>query len=235
MFSIGHVARRSGCSAQLIRNLEAAGALPPVERADNGYRRFGPIHLSALTAYQGIRRAAGADEARRIIRLAWSAPFPEALAALDRAHVRVHAEREAVGITRRAVHDIAAEAIDAARPDDVLTISELATALDVRPSALRHWEAEGLLKPARTAGSGIRIYAPPQVRDARIVDQLRRGGHDIPLIRSVLPQLHRPGAAGVVEDRLRRREDELARRTRALLEAGAALLHLIDSRDQTGT
>ena len=48
-----------------------------------------------------------------------------------------------------------------------MSISELAAALGVRPSALRYWDAEGLVVPRRATAGGARQYSPADVRDAR--------------------------------------------------------------------
>ncbi|WP_234320181.1 MerR family transcriptional regulator [Streptomyces sp. SBT349] len=50
-----------------------------------------------------------------------------------------------------------------------MSISELAAALGVRPSTLRHWHAEALVTPDRDPVRRTRRYTPAQVRDARIV------------------------------------------------------------------
>ncbi|MFE7711419.1 MerR family transcriptional regulator [Streptomyces sp. NPDC057486] len=58
-----------------------------------------------------------------------------------------------------------------------MSVSELAAALGVRPSTLRHWDAEGLVVPDRVPSRGTRRYSPAQARDARIVHQLRSAGY----------------------------------------------------------
>lgn len=138
----------------------------------------------------------------------------------------LHAARTAL---RRAID--AAEAISAevlrSDPADAMPISELAGALDVRTSTLRHWESEGLLAPERRGRT--RSYSPAEVQQARIVDQLRRAGYRIPDLRPVLDQLRRIGFQPDVAELLLRRGRVLDDRSAALLTAGAHLLELSDT------
>ena len=102
-------------------------------------------------------------------------------------------------------------------------ISELAGALGVRTSTLRHWDAEGLVVPSRVPGGRARTYSPGDVRDARIVSQLRRAGYRIESLRALLPELRRARRVEEVAAALAARDAGITARSRALLR-GAALL-----------
>ena len=102
-------------------------------------------------------------------------------------------------------------------------VSELATALGVRPSTLRHWDAEELVVPDREPARGTRRYTPSQVRDARIVHQLRKAGYRIAPLRALMPELRRARRLADVASALAAREAGIAARSQALLEGGAAL------------
>lgn len=212
------VARAAGCSVQQVRKLEANGVLPPAERAPSGYRRYDDAHLTCLRAYQELATAVGPGEARELVRAARTDPAAY-LARLDAAHAGLHRERHELALAREAVRAIAAEPVADVRPDDAMTVGELAEALGIRTSALRHWETEGLLAPGRDR-HGARTYRPDEVRDARLVHQLRRAGYRIEPLRELLPRLH--GGDGW-DERLAEREDGILRRSRALL-AGAVTL-----------
>ncbi len=163
------VARRVGCSVQQVRNLERDGVLPPAERSASGYRRYGETHVRCGVAYRLLTTGVGPVEARKLLRAAQTEPTNQFL---DEAHAGLHAERRNLELARRAAESIATEPLTPQRPSDSMTISEIAGALGVPPSTLRHWEAEALLRPQRDR-NGARSYPPAAVRDARIVHQLR--------------------------------------------------------------
>jgi len=197
---------------QQVRNLERDGVLPPVLRTPSGYRRYSAVHVRAALAYRFLALGAGPVAAKEILRAAFCRSVAEALALLDDAHALLATERNDLRLAQRAAEAISREPIEDVRPSDAMTISELATALGVRPSTLRHWEAESLVTPDRLRGA--RRYSPVHVRDARIVHQLRLAGYRIEPLRALMPQLR--GAD--LRSALASREARITARSRALLD-----------------
>ncbi|MFC8041927.1 MerR family transcriptional regulator [Nocardia sp. NPDC057353] len=223
-YGTAQLARRARCSAQHVRDLEAAGVLPPARRAANGYRRYGATHLHCLLAYRALAGAVGPVAAKELLRALHREPRDAVLARLDAAHAGLHRERAELAAATVAAAAVAAEPVPDPRPADAMGIAELAAALGIRASALRHWEAEGLIGPDRDR-TGTRRYTPVQVRDVRIVHQLREAGYRIGAVRAVLAGLPRGGTATVTAA-LAARERDIATRSLALLTAAAALAPL---------
>ncbi|MFJ1460739.1 MerR family transcriptional regulator [Nocardia sp. N2S4-5] len=222
------VARRAGYSVQQIRNLERLGVLPPAARTDSGYRIYDESHVHAARAYRALAAGAGPVEAKEIVRAAHRRPVTGMLALLDAAHARLDRERRDLALAAAAVRAIAEEPLADTRPSDAMTISELAGALGVRPSTLRHWESVGLVAPGRYS-TRARRYTPDDVRDARLVHQLRLAGYRIPALRDLLPQLRNAFRGNDVRAALAAREASIDTRSRALLDGSAALARLLDS------
>ena len=212
------VARRAGCSVQQVRKLEAAGVLPPTTRSISGYRRWDDIHVASLLAYQQLTGAIGPVEARLLVRDAHR-DQTAMLTRLDAAHARLHQERRELELARHAVESISAEPLHDIDPADSMSVGVLAVALGVRPSTLRHWEAEQLLSPGRST-TGARVYSPTDVRDARLIHQLRQAGHRITPLRALLPTLRTTGSWNEI---LTERDQSIHTRSRALLDASHAL------------
>jgi DNA-binding transcriptional MerR regulator len=216
------VARRAGYSVQQVRDLEADGVLPPAARTASGYRSWTEVHVQAALAYRAVAAAIGPVEARRLLRAAYDGRPSRLLALLDAAHARLHTERRDFALAQQAAAAIAAEPIDEPWPSDAMGIAELAGALGVRTSTLRHWDAEGLVVPRRSPG-GARSYAPGDVRDARIVSQLRRAGYGIGPLRALVPELRRGRRWDEVGASLAARDADVDARSRALLRGAAHL------------
>ncbi|WP_246062427.1 MerR family transcriptional regulator [Haloactinospora alba] len=217
------VARGAGYSVQQVRNLERDGVLPPAARTASGYRTYGRIHLCSALAYRNLAAGTGPVEAKRILRAVHECPRPEALSLLDAAHARLHRERERLRHAREAIAAISTEPLDDVRPSDAMSVSELAAALGVRPSTLRHWDAEGLVVPDRVSARGTRRYSPAQVQDARIVHQLRGAGYRIGPLRALVPHLPRAHRSETVADALAQREASITARSQALLDSAAEI------------
>lgn len=223
------VARRSGYSVQQVRNLERDGVLPPAARTASGYRVYAEVHVCSALAYRALAAGTGPVEAGRIVRAAHGYPASDLLALLDAAHARLHTERRELGLAREAAEAIAAEPVGDVRPADSMGVSELAAALGVRPSTLRHWDAEGLVVPGRTSPGGARRYSPADARDARIVHQLRMAGYRVAPLRTLVPQLRRAHRWDEVTAALAARDASIDARSAALLEGAAALGALLRS------
>ncbi|MER5257322.1 MULTISPECIES: MerR family transcriptional regulator [unclassified Streptomyces] len=227
------VARSVGYSVQQIRNLERDGVLPPAARTATGYRTYGEVHLQCALAYRALAAAAGPVEAKNIVRAFHQCPASQALALLDAAHARLDKERAELGQAKDAARAISREPIDDVRASDAMSISELATALDVRPSTLRHWHAEGLVVPDRDPVRGTRRYTPAQVRDARIVHQLRKAGYRITPLQALMPQLRNAHRSRDVESVLAARDASITARSAALLDSASALRAVLCLRERT--
>ncbi|MEU9591699.1 MerR family transcriptional regulator [Streptomyces sp. NPDC048193] len=231
------VARESGYSVQQVRDLERLGVIPPAARSANGYRSYTPVHVRALRAYRGLARAVGPVAARQMLAELRTQPLTTAAAAISDAHVRLARERDEALRAQEALRAIRTEAKsgDFAHEGDAMTITELAGALGVRPSALRFWEQEGLVVPDRVTSLRARRYGLSAIGAARIVAALRGSGYGIPAVRDIMGSLHRLDGVEDTERILRRRLEQIAARTVALLRAGADLAAVVTSTEDGPT
>jgi len=221
------LARAVGLSTQQVRNYEDAGVLPPAGRTDAGYRVFDERHWDALLTYRALQPGYGAVTATRVMRAVHAGDVAGALALVDAAHAALHEERVALRAAGEALEALAGRDAAPPRPGDGphgLRIGEVAALVGVRTSALRVWEAAGLLVPGREHGTGYRVYGPADVRDARVVRTLRRSHHLFEQIRPVLEDLRRAGSSEALRTALEARGRALTARTRSML-AGAGALH----------
>ncbi|CAL9477796.1 TioE family transcriptional regulator [Streptomyces sp. Tu 3180] len=220
------LARLAGVSTQQIRNYEESGVLPPATRTPSGHRVFGEAHRRALLAYRALLGGYGPVTATPVMRTVHDGDVPAALALVDAAHAALHEERASLRAAREALEALGAPAGEepAPVPRAGLRIGEVAALLGVRTSALRVWEAAGLLAPRRERGTRYRVYGPAEVRDARIVHTLRRSHHLFDQIRPVLEGMRREGGSEALRAAIGARGEALTARTRAMLE-GAGALH----------
>ncbi|QEW04947.1 MerR family transcriptional regulator [Microbacterium lushaniae] len=216
-----------GYSTQQVRDLERLGVIPVADRAANGYRRYAQGHVIALRAYRALAAAIGPVPARQIMPVLIEGPTDVAAGRIDDLHVVIALGRARIREALRGIDAVLTDASDVFEEQDAMSIGELAQALDVRPSALRHWEHEGLVDPGRRNGSRSRRYDARAVTEARIVAALRDGGYPIPVISRVLERLRAHGLAAEVRTLLNERLSDLTRRSVALLEASAELHALL--------
>lgn len=223
------LAAASGYSPQQVRDLERLGVIPPASRAANNYRRFTGEHLVALRAYRRLATATGPVVARRTLRDALTLPLDEAAALVSALHVDLAHLRTQTLDAMAALRTIRAESGPGAEetPGDAMSIGELADALGVRASTLRFWEREGLVLPERVTSYGARRYPGRAIREARISAALRGAGYGIPAVRETLTTVRTLGDVDGPVAALDRRLTDIARRTVALIAAGADIAALL--------
>lgn len=224
------LAREVGYSTQQVRDLERLGVIPLAERSTSGYRRYEHHHLVALRAYRHLAAAIGPVPARKVMPALLTASPDDAAETIDDLHAGLAAERGRVKAALHGLDTVLAESSETFEDRDVMTIGELAQALGVRPSALRHWEHEKLVSPDRSTLLSNRRYGQSATAQARIVAVLRQGGYPIPAIRETLDQLRDSGLTDDARQLLGGRLVDLARRSVALLAASGHLYELLELR-----
>ncbi|GAA2411731.1 TioE family transcriptional regulator [Streptomyces glaucosporus] len=223
------LARGHGLSTQAVRNYEEAGILPPADRTPHGYRVYTPLHARALRAFLALVPGHGHRTATSIMRAVNEDAAEEAFRLVDESHARLLDDRQTLRAVESALRDLTSSAeftpaAPAAAPAPGGTfIGPLAKQLGIRPATLRAWERAGLVRPRRDPLTGYRVYGEADIRDARLVHQLRRGGY---LLEQIVPLIDRVRTAGGLEPleaTLSEWHGRLSARARAML-AGAAEL-----------
>lgn len=212
------LARAAGLSTQQVRNYVDAGILPPTPRTPSGYRTFSERHRTALLTFRALVRGHGRDVAESIMLAVHAADVPRALELLDESHAALHEQRQQLEATGTALAAVAESPTDTRTPQ-VLRIGELAGHLRIRTSALRVWEAAGLLTPERERNTGYRLYRQQDIRDARMINMLRQSRYPLPQIGPVLASLRRTGSSEALRAAIASRRTELTTRATAMLEA----------------
>lgn len=216
------LAREHGLSTQAVRNYEESGILPEADRTEHGYRTYTPLHAQALRAFLALVPGHGHQTAAAVLQAVNRGATEDALRLIDESHARLLEDRRTLQAVEAALRDLVPEPREAHERGETF-VGPLARRLGVRPATLRAWERAGLVRPRRDPRTGYRVYRPADVRDARLVHQLRRGGHLLGQIAPVLEQIRAAGGVAALEPMLRDWHARLSARGRAML-AGAAQL-----------
>ncbi|MFC8389771.1 TioE family transcriptional regulator [Streptomyces sp. NPDC057238] len=217
------LARRHGLSTQAVRNYEEAGILPAAGRTAHGYRTYTPLHARALRAFLALVPGHGHRTATAIMRAVNEGAADEAFRLIDESHAQLLRDRETLRAVERALRDLSPHADTTVSRPRRTFIGPLAEELGIRPATLRKWEGAGLVRPRRDPLTGYRVYDEADVRDARLVHQLRRGGHLLEQIAPLIAQVRTAGGLEPLESTLRDWHGRLSARGRAMLSGAAEL------------
>jgi DNA-binding transcriptional MerR regulator len=227
------LAREHGLSAQAVRNYEEQGILPDAERTPHGYRVYTPLHARALRTFVALVPAYGHQTAAEIMRALNTDDIDTALAFLDEGHAQLLQDRQTLAAVDTALRDLASSESQAPPQSGVIFIGGLARQLGIGPATLRKWEKAGLLHPRRDPETGYRVYAPADIRDARLAHQLRRGGYLLRQIAPLIERVRQAGGVAPLEATLEEWRSRLTTRGLAMLAAAAELSAYLEDRDRT--
>lgn len=230
------LARAVGLGVQQVRNYESEGFLPSAERSPNGYRRYTTEHLEALMAARTLIKGYGWQRALEVMRTVHARELDAALALVDARHAELDRDRRRVDETLAALRTVASEPVGYARVrrPQGLRVGEAARRVGVEVSAARYWEQRGLLAPVRDEISGYRLYDELQMRRLQVIVLLREAGYGVDAIAPVLDEL----ASGKPEralEAVKARRADIARASRACIEATATLWEYVSRGTQSGT
>lgn len=216
------LAQAANISVQQVRNYEASGFIPAVERSPSGYRRYTRQHLVALTTARQLIKGYGWQAAQQIMQTVHNGKLSPALALIDTRHAELDRTRLQLEQTLAALRVLAEQLPSSThlRPAEHWRVGAAARQVGVAVSALRFWEQQGLLRPDRENGSKYRLYDAQQLRRLQIVALLRQENYDFATIRTTLEELERgqpQRAVAAVEAR----RNELAKISWWCLEAMA--------------
>ncbi|MEV5082398.1 TioE family transcriptional regulator [Streptomyces sp. NPDC056159] len=220
------LARGHSLSTQAIRNYEEAGILPAAGRTPHGYRTYTSLHAGALRAFLALVPGHGHRTATSIMRAVNEGATDEAFRLIDESHAQLLDDRWTLRAVESALRDL--EPTTTSEPAMVsgpggTFIGPLAEKLGIRPATLRAWERAGLVRPRRDPRTGYRVYDEADVRDARLVHQLRRGGYLLEQIAPLIAQVRTAGGLEPLEAALSDWHGRLSARGRAMLTGAAEL------------
>lgn len=213
------LARGHGLSAQAIRNYEALGILPGADRTPHGYRTYTPLHAQALRAFLALVPGHGHQTATSIMQAVNLGATEDALRLIDESHAQLLDDRHTLRAVEAALRDLSP--VPQERGDTF--VGPLARRLGLRPATLRKWERAGLVRPRRDPQTGYRVYSAADVRDALLIQQLRRGGYLLEQISPLIAQVRSAGGIAPLESMLSDWRARLSARGRAMLTGAAAL------------
>jgi len=221
------LARAVGVSTQTVRKYERWGFLPPAERSDSGYRRYGPIHLHAIRTARTMARGYGWMRALRIMQHVHRGGRDLAIAAVDTRHAEQHLERHRLTETLGALRTLTG-AQTGLPPEKPLPIGQAAAVIGVEVSALRFWEAQGLVTPVRDRRNGYRRYDRSHMLHLQVIATLRGADYGMTAIREVLDELEAGDTTKALAAATQRLQD-LTESSRRCAEATAAFFDYIAS------
>lgn len=183
------IARKLGISTSALRHYEEWGIVPPVERAQNGYRIYTEEHVAYFECLRAMLPGFGMDVTKRVLLNVQNKEVDAALWLVNESQASLHHDKT---IAERALQILETEELDNLEIKGKrkwMTIGEVSAETMIPSSAIRHWEKEGLITPVRDQENGYRRFNRSHVRQILIIRTLRTAVYSLEVIREVMREL----------------------------------------------
>ncbi len=191
VYTPAQIAERLNVSTTTLRRYEEQGLVPEVRRTESNHRIYTIVHLRAFTVIRSLLAGYDIPVAYEVMRKIKQGSVTEALWLLNSQLYRVQEEKQRVEELLNLIRQADFSSYKNRRLTDAMTIGKVAELAGVNPSAIRHWEKEGLITSTRHPGSGYRIFSVSELRKILVISSLRQTIYYIENLRDILQEVEK--------------------------------------------
>jgi DNA-binding transcriptional MerR regulator len=189
------IARELGISTSTLRHYEAWGIVPPVARANNGYRIYTEEHVTYFRCIREMEPGYYLNRIGEVMRHLMAGRVDDALWIIAEAKAELVKERkialQAIEMLDRSQEEMGKQLTHALEKRTAIrTIGDVASLTGIPVTAIRYWEQIGLVQTERDKHSGYRLYNWDVVRTILLIRVLRTSGYSISTIADMLGRLN---------------------------------------------
>ncbi|WP_172193721.1 MerR family transcriptional regulator [Saccharibacillus qingshengii] len=178
-----------GVSTTTLRSYERQGLIPDVPRVGAGRLLYTSTHMQAFRSLRRLLEAYPIPTAYSVMKQIRDHRIEEALWTLNAEQARIHTEKSRITEIMRLIEQTDFSKYNGRKITDSMNVGEVSRIAGVNPSAVRHWEKEGLIRPRRNPHNGYREFTPRELRRIIVISSLRQTVYFIETIRQLLDDL----------------------------------------------
>lgn len=186
------IARLCNVSTSTLKHYEEWGLVPEIPRSENGYRNYSPVHLAYFQCIISLNIGYGMAFVKELMPLIHKGETMTVLWSVNQAQSVLQEERRQAEQILKLLEEEDVDWFDSIRrKKSHYTIGEAAEIAGVATSAIRHWELEQLINPARHAESGYRLFSSEDIRRILIIRTVSKAAWSLDIVREVLEEADR--------------------------------------------
>lgn len=189
LYSPKQIAEQLEISTTTLRRYEDQGLIPEVPRTRGSHRSYLLVHLHAFSAIRALLKGYDIPVVYEAMRSIRRGETERALWLLNRQQYRLQAEKDRVEDVLKMIQGTDFPKRKDTGHTEYRTIREIADIAGVNPSAIRHWEKEGLLQSRRNPENGYRIFTAADLRRVLVISSLRKTVYYIENMKELLDTL----------------------------------------------
>jgi DNA-binding transcriptional MerR regulator len=183
------IAKQLNVSTTTLRRYEDQGLIPDVPRTASNRRCYTSIHVQAFITIRALLQGYEIPVVYEVMRKIKGQQMESALWAINQEQHNTQVEKERLEEVLRMFRDVDLSKYKDLTVSDSMTIGEVAQMAGVNPSAIRHWEQEGLISSNRNKDNGYRVFTSTELRKIILISSLRKTVYYIENMKQLLNEI----------------------------------------------
>ncbi|MED4953410.1 MerR family DNA-binding transcriptional regulator [Paenibacillus sp. FSL R5-0527] len=183
------IAKMLNISTTTLRRYEEQGLIPDVHRTASNRRCYLPVHLQAFTVIRTLLQGYDIPVVYEVMRNIKKGNTVEAFWLINRQLHALQEEKQRVAEILTMIRNTDFSKYRNIKVAEAMKIGEVAALAGVNPSAIRHWEKEGLIKSERDRENGYRMYTVSELKKIIVISSLRKTIYYIENMKQLLNEL----------------------------------------------
>ncbi len=183
------IAKMLNISTTTLRRYEEQGLIPDVHRTASNRRCYLPVHLQSFTVIRTLLQGYDIPVVYEVMRNIKKGNTVEAFWLINRQLHALQEEKQRVEEILTMIRNTDFSKYRNIKVAEAMKIGEVAALAGVNPSAIRHWEKEGLIKSERDRENGYRMYTVSELKKIIVISSLRKTIYYIENMKQLLNEL----------------------------------------------
>jgi len=234
-FTPKQISKRLHVSTTTLRRYETLGLVPDVPRTANNRRCYTPLHVQAFMALRALKKGFDIPVSYDVMGLLKKGRVEEALWKINLQQHNIQVEKQRLEEIMSLIQKTDFSKYRNVEVTEDMKIGEVAAIAGVNPSAIRHWEKEGLIRSKRNPENSYRVFTSRELKKIIVLSSLRKTVYFIESMKQLLEALETYDLAAIERSfklALQRLNDQLKNQMNGISEM-MRYIDILQSRDLT--
>ncbi|MFD0678634.1 MULTISPECIES: MerR family DNA-binding transcriptional regulator [unclassified Paenibacillus] len=191
------IAKILNVSTTTLRRYEEQGLIPEVPRTVSNRRCYTSTHLQAFVTIRALLKGHDIPVIYEAMRKIKRGHTVESLWLINAQQHKIQMEKQRVEEVLTMIKQTDFSGFRDVKVSDAMTIGEVSAIAGVNPSAIRHWEKEGLIRSRRNEENGYRVFTSLELRKIIVISSLRKTVYFIESMKQLLDDLETQTMASI--------------------------------------
>lgn len=183
------IAKKLNVSTTTLRRYEDQGLVPEVPRTPSNRRCYTDIHVQAFITIRALLQGYEIPVVYDVMRKIKARQIEDALWSINQEQHNTQTEKHRLEDVLRMFRNVDLSKYNDLEVTNAMTIGEVAQMAGVKPSAIRHWEQEGIITSNRNKDNGYRVYTITELRKIILISSLRKTVYYIENMKQLLNEI----------------------------------------------